>query len=78
METNNSSRCLSFEAATRVFGDTVMSQTSSAVGVVGLTPPPAFLAVPGALYQAWSAWKKSFLAFLGATGLDTVSATRKK
>lgn len=55
-----------------------MSQTSSAVGVVGLTPPPAFLAVPGAPYQAWSAWKKSFLAFLGATGLDTVSATRKK
>lgn len=55
-----------------------MSQTSSAVGVVGLSPPPAFLAVPGAPYQAWSAWKKSFLAFLGATGLDTVSATRKK
>lgn len=55
-----------------------MSQTSSAVGVVGLTPPPAFLAVPGAPYQAWSAWTKSFLAFLGATGLDTVSATRKK
>lgn len=55
-----------------------MSQPTSVVSTAAIPPPPPFLDVPGKPIRAWPVWKRTFLSFLRATGLDAVEPSRKK
>lgn len=57
------------------------THTPVAAGMSALAPvpsPPDFLPVPGKPERAWPAWKRAFLMFLEASGLDSVAPSRNK
>ncbi|XP_042142227.1 uncharacterized protein LOC120837073 [Ixodes scapularis] len=57
------------------------TQPPVAAGTSALAPvpsPPDFLPVPGKPERAWPAWKRAFLMFLEAFGLDSFAPSRKK
>lgn len=46
--------------------------------MTGLPPPPFFLSSPGKPPITWPSWKKTFLNYLVASGLNTADAARRK